>query len=651
MSRRMSELLDRRAQRDFVGREAELAALSAMLTPQGPRVVHVHGIAGIGKSALLQRFATEAEASGASVIRLDCRQIEPTTFGLRKSLGKAIGDGFPGVEALADRLGEFGAVVVVAFDTYEVFRLLDTWLRQVFVPLLPDNVRVLFVGRLPPSSAWHATAGWGDLLQSVPVAPLSEPESRALLHDQGVDHKEAALIAHSTHGHPLTLMLAAAAIREGRFMWPQGAPLQHALEKLTEMFLADVGDPVTRQLLEGVGVTRRITVSLLRALFPELTPRDVYERLRNLPFIDVTEDGLIIHDAVREAISASLHASDPQRHLAYRRTAWRQLIDEAESAAGGDLWRYTADMLYLIENPVVREAFFPSGTSPVTVESAQPRDEPALTEIVEAHDGARAAEALLSWWRAWPQSFSVVRNPQDQIVGLYCKLRSDQVEARRLQDDPITAQWHAHLKRRPMAHGDIALFCRRWLSVTEGDSPGEVQAAVWLDLKRTYMELRPALRRVYLTVCNIAAYASVAQRLGFEVLTEREVELDGSQYHSAMLDFGPASVDGWLGDVAAAELGIRRGPELLDVEARELLLAEGRVALTPLEFGVMHHLVAQQGKAVSRTELLRDVWGTTYEGGSNVVDAVVRTLRRKLGHQATRVETVTGVGYRLKRSS
>lgn len=651
MSRRMSELLDRRAQRGFVGREAELAALRAMLTPQGPRVAHVHGIAGIGKSALLQRFATEAEASGASVIRLDCRQIEPTTFGLRQSLGKAVGDGSPDVETLADRLGQLGAVVVVAFDTYEVFRLLDTWLRQVFIPLLSDNVRVLFVGRLPPSSAWHATPGWGDLLQSVPVAPLSEPEARTLLHDRGVAGKEAAEIAHSTHGHPLTLMLAAAALREGRFMWPQGAPLQHALETLTDMFLADVGDPVTRQLLEGVGVTRRITVSLLGALFPELTPRDAYERLRNLPFIDVTEDGLIIHDAVRDAISVSLHASDPQRHLEYRRAAWRQLIDEAESAAGGDLWRYTADMLYLIENPVVREAFFPSGTSPVTVESAQPGDESALADIVETHDGPRAAEALLSWWHAWPQSFSVVRNPQGQVVGLYCKLRSDQVGARRLLDDPITAQWYAHLKRRPMARGDIALFCRRWLSVSEGDSPGEVQAAVWLDLKRTYMELRPALRRVYLTVCDIAAYASVARRLGFEVLTERDVELDGSRYHSAMLDFGPASVDGWLADVAAAELGIRRGPELLDMEARELVLAEGRVALTPLEFGVMHHLVAQQGKAVSRTALLRDVWGTTYEGGSNVVDAVMRTLRRKLGYQATRVETVTGVGYRLKHPS
>ncbi len=199
-----------------------------------------------------------------------------------------------------------------------------------------------------------------------------------------------------------------------------------------------------------------------------------------------------------------------------------------------------------------------------------------------------------------------------------------------------------------MAGNEIALFCRRWLSEGEGDSPGEAQAAVWLDLKRTYMELRPEVRRVYLVACDLPAYASVAQRLGFEVLTEQALTLDGQTYHSAVLDFGPASVDGWLADIAAAELGVQQAPDLLDVDARELVLEDERIALTPLEFGVMHHLHARPDKAVSRTELLRDVWGTTYEGGSNVVDAVVRTLRRKLGDQSDRVETVTGVGYRLR---
>ena len=73
-----------------------------------------------------------------------------------------------------------------------------------------------------------------------------------------------------------------------------------------------------------------------------------------------------------------------------------------------------------------------------------------------------------------------------------------------------------------------------------------------------------------------------------------------------------------------------------------------RIALTPLEFGLFNHLREREGTAVSRQELLREVWGTDYAGGSNVVDAVVRSLRRKLGSAASVVETVRGSGYRLR---
>ena len=42
------------------------------------------------------------------------------------------------------------------------------------------------------------------------------------------------------------------------------------------------------------------------------------------------------------------------------------------------------------------------------------------------------------------------------------------------------------------------------------------------------------------------------------------------------------------------------------------------------------------------------VWHTDFTGGSNVVDAVMRSLRRKLGHEAVVLETVRGSGYRLR---
>jgi DNA-binding winged helix-turn-helix (wHTH) protein len=649
MPQRMSDILAARAHQTFVGRDTELDVLGSMLSPQGPRVLHVHGIAGIGKSALLTRFATTARARGSTVIVLDCRHVEPTEQGVLGALAEVIGDAGLSAGDMADRLGGLDGTVVVVFDTFEVFRLLDTWLRQVFIPLLPENVRVVLVGRQPPASAWYASPGWGWLMRAVPVSSLTDTEAESFLQSLGVEQADISLIARCTHGHPLALKLAAAAVREAsREQWPTGAPLQRALDELTQIFLEDVGDEVTRRVLEGAAVVRRTTLSLLKALFPDVAPRDAWERLRRLPIVDGASDGLVIHDAVREAIARSLHASDPARYLDYRRAAWRQLANEAGVAGGGDLWRYTADMLFMIENPVVREAFFPSGSPALAVEPAQANDGPALEHIIHTWEGVEAGGALKTWWRHLPQAFSSVRDGEARIVGFYGKFRSDELQPAWMLGDPVAEQWYSHLRQHPMPPDAIALFCRRWLSVDDGDSPGDVQAAVWLDLKRTYMELRPRLRRVYLAVRDMDAYAAVARRLGFEVLGDYTVVLDGRRYYSAMLDFGPASVDGWLADLAAAELGVRRANELLDPEARELVLETGRVALTPLEFGVMRYLSAREGKAVSRSELLLDVWGTRYEGGSNVVDAVMRTLRKKLGDQAARVETVSGVGYRLR---
>lgn len=188
---------------------------------------------------------------------------------------------------------------------------------------------------------------------------------------------------------------------------------------------------------------------------------------------------------------------------------------------------------------------------------------------------------------------------------------------------------------------------RRWLDTERGELPCASQAACWLDVKRTYMELRPALRRMYVVVQDVPTYWPVVEKLAFRPVPESTVVIDGTEYASVQLDFGPGSVDGWLSGLVEAELGLGDAPEL-DEEARELSVDGERVTLTPLEFGLFKHLRERVGRTVSRKELLHEVWDTDFAGGSNVVDAVVRSLRRKLGDAAVVVETVRGSGYRLR---
>jgi DNA-binding response OmpR family regulator len=91
----------------------------------------------------------------------------------------------------------------------------------------------------------------------------------------------------------------------------------------------------------------------------------------------------------------------------------------------------------------------------------------------------------------------------------------------------------------------------------------------------------------------------------------------------------------------------RAEPWRLDDEQRALFVDGERVALTRLEYGVLAHLQRRRPVVVPRDELLREVWQQAF-GGSNVVDAVVRTVRRKLGRHADALETVKGFGYRLR---
>ena len=86
MSRTIRELVEERSA-EIVGRTAEKAALLGTLEEGGQLVVFVHGIAGVGKSTLLEAFAGDARNRGATVVRIDCRSIEPTERGFLEALG------------------------------------------------------------------------------------------------------------------------------------------------------------------------------------------------------------------------------------------------------------------------------------------------------------------------------------------------------------------------------------------------------------------------------------------------------------------------------------------------------------------------------------------------------------------------------------
>lgn len=90
------------------------------------------------------------------------------------------------------------------------------------------------------------------------------------------------------------------------------------------------------------------------------------------------------------------------------------------------------------------------------------------------------------------------------------------------------------------------------------------------------------------------------------------------------------------------------GPITIDSARHAVTVAGKPVSLTSLEFKLLRTLVQRRGRVQERDRLLNDVWGYESVIDTRTVDTHVRRLREKLGKAGNAIETVRGLGYRLK---
>lgn len=101
------------------------------------------------------------------------------------------------------------------------------------------------------------------------------------------------------------------------------------------------------------------------------------------------------------------------------------------------------------------------------------------------------------------------------------------------------------------------------------------------------------------------------------------------------------------GESAMPPRVVNAGPVTVDRERREATLQGERQPLTKTEFQILATLAARQGEAVSREELMLEVWGTAVIGRSRSLDFFIGQLRAKLA--GLPLQTVRGFGFRLDR--
>lgn len=97
---------------------------------------------------------------------------------------------------------------------------------------------------------------------------------------------------------------------------------------------------------------------------------------------------------------------------------------------------------------------------------------------------------------------------------------------------------------------------------------------------------------------------------------------------------------------------LRCGLIAMNADAHEVTVDGNLLELTLKEFELLRKLLEEKGRALTRAQLLEEVWDITFVGETRTVDAHIQTLRHKLNEvspgSADVIQTVRGVGYRIK---
>lgn len=106
------------------------------------------------------------------------------------------------------------------------------------------------------------------------------------------------------------------------------------------------------------------------------------------------------------------------------------------------------------------------------------------------------------------------------------------------------------------------------------------------------------------------------------------------------------------GVMAAGDEELTAGPIVLSSASHTVEVGGTLVSLTLKEFDLLRALMRNEGRVLTRAQLLEDVWGITYVGETRTVDVHIQTLRQKLARTLAGTDalitTVRGVGYCLK---
>lgn len=596
MSTRMSERLAALRRSRFVGRRAELELFQAALSRSAFdfSVLYIYGPGGMGKTTLLREFARLAAEAGRTPVTLDARHLDASPGGFLTALQMMLD--LPPEHSPLDAVAAMPSLVLLV-DTCELLAPLEAWLRDVFLPQLPEHAIVVMAGRQQPAAAWRADDGWGALTRIISLRNLRPEESAAYLTAQGIPAQDIDCVLSVTYGHPLALALIADLYRQNGTLC--GDAFQRdpdTVRVLLERFVADIPSSLFRQALEVCAHAFTTDESLLAACLGAEQSYAAFQWLRGLSFIEQGPFGLFPHDLAREVLEADLRWRNLPRFRAVHFQVRTHIIGQIMATSGLAQQSAIFALLFLHRNnPFMRPFYEWRSFGQFYIDPAKPADLPIIEQIVRRHQGATALTVTRHWYARQPQGFFVFRAAGNLIAGFCHVVELSQVSEEDRAVDPALPPALAHVQRSATPRpGEALLYFRNWMDAEAYQlSPAIFNMAAMVSLRAFFNT--PNLAYSLIAQAHIEHYSTMFEYLRIPAAPDGAFTMDGQH-------FG-VFVHNWRAEPVLAWLEIMGERELLDeiVALETLPHTPQPVALSEPEFA---EAVRQALRDVRRPDLL-----------------------------------------------
>ncbi len=559
---RLSDRLEAARHQRFVGRSPECELFEAALQTNKPSfcVLHIYGPGGIGKTTLLREFDLLCRTYKTRAILLDARELEPSPVAFEAALSQALATEQAPLEFLSAQKQRH----VLLIDTYERLAPLDNWLRETFLPQLPDGNLVVLAGRNPPRTSWKLDSGWSSLLRRVPLRNLSPEDSHYFLEARRIPAAQHNRVLDFTHGHPLALSLVADAFDQGSLatsrdtpFHPQDAP--DVVRLLVAHLVEEVPTATHRAALEACALVRWTTESLLTHLL-ELDEKSgesatLFDWLHSLSFIESGAQGVMPHDMAREALAANLRWRNPQSYADYHRRARTFYAAQLKNASASEQQKVLADYIFLHhDNSMIRPFLEWQENGDLTTSVAHEDDLPTLAEIVRRHEGEQSAQLFAYWFARQRENVLVLRTNNAQIEGFLFALALQRASDEERAHDPATqAAWNYLQGSAPLRRGEGATMFRFWMAREAYQSVSPAQSLIFVNIVRHYLTT-PSLASTFLPVADANFWAPIFAYAHSTRLEEADFAVDDRCYGIYGHDWRLTPPMAWLDQMAENEM-------------------------------------------------------------------------------------------------